>query len=154
MILYTVSPSWQYFYLFFFWHKDCREKFKYRFSKKRQVKFAYTITTYPQPTKNQFLMIRYHLWVPQPRMLKPTDLSKSGISQGFKTNKIKLLYFLFFFSLLFLAASFCFHDHETRSDMSTIHFSRVLQHGSLHALLYTVFPYKYNESIDKYETLD
>ena len=53
-----------------------------------------------------------------------------------------------------LVAGFCFHDHETQPKPSIKHFSRALYHGSLRALLYTVFLHKYNESIGEYETLD
>ena len=53
-----------------------------------------------------------------------------------------------------MAVILCFHDHEARPEPSMKHFSRELQHGSLRALLYTVFLYKYNESVDEYKTLD
>ena len=53
-----------------------------------------------------------------------------------------------------LAASFCFLDHEAQPEPSIKHFSGELMYGSIRALLYTVFLYKYNESIDEYETLD
>ena len=51
-------------------------------------------------------------------------------------------------------ATFCFHDHEAQPKLPIKHFSREMQHQRLRALLYTMFLYKYNESIDEYETLD
>ena len=51
-------------------------------------------------------------------------------------------------------ASFCFHDHEAQTKPPMKHFSRELQHGRLHALLYTALLYKYDKSVDGYETLD
>ena len=53
-----------------------------------------------------------------------------------------------------LAASFCFHDHEAQPEPFIKHFSGELLYGGLRALLYTVFLYKYKESIDEYETLN
>ena len=53
-----------------------------------------------------------------------------------------------------MAASFCFYDHEAQPEPSIKHFSGELLHGSLCALLYTVFLYKNNESVYEYKTLD
>ena len=44
--------------------------------------------------------------------------------------------------------------NEVQPEPSIKHFSGELQHESLRALLYTIFLYKYNKSIDEYETLD